>query len=90
MEEIVCKKCGSLEYIIKEVPPHKQAICKYCGEYIKNIRQNDFIVWFGKYKGLKLSEFTTIEHISWLNWAVEKASMLKDHHKVQIKKHLGV
>lgn len=90
MEEIVCKRCGSLEHIIKELPPHRQAICKHCGNYIKNIQQDNPVIWFGKYNGLKLSEFNTKDHCDWLRWALEKATVLKEHHKVLIRKHLGL
>ena len=90
MEIIYCPKCGCKEYTIHEVPPHRQARCKDCGAYIKNLQQDDLTFWFGKYKGCKLSGMKSIEETKWLHWAYQNATTLKQHQRVLIAKHLGL
>lgn len=91
MEILRCRECGSVDYIIKDQPPHKTAYCTNCGSYIKNIKQEDLTIWFGKYKGMKVSEMNSPDQKSWLLWAFKNASsMLRPHHLEIIMKHLGI
>lgn len=77
MEYIACKICGTIdEYRVEMKGGQKTAYCLNCGEYIKNIPQDDFMIWFGVNKGKHISEIDK----GWLKWAVEKCTLLNESH----------
>ena len=86
--DIRCK-CGSVnDFIAKPNGPHVSAYCNKCGQYIQHIQQPNFLIWFGKFKGLRLHEMTSKEQTDWLRWAYNNATILKDHHKFYIAEFL--
>lgn len=73
MDEIVCKKCGSLEYrteavTFKNGTHHVAASCQHCLAFIQYLPQGlPPKFYFGKYKG---KEFKDVPR-DYLEWARE-------------------
>ena len=87
--ELTCNHCSSTsEPRIKESGPHLSAYCGNCGRYIKHIRQqpeDDFTLFFGKYKGRNVkSMLTTKEERDYLLWLYDKATSLKANQRTII------
>lgn len=98
MQDITCNNCGLVnEYEIRQAGPHQSAYCNGCGRYIKHIPKpvsSDTVIQFGKYKGTSLKDFTTPEHVSWLNWLLrscelERPTYIKQPLIDAITKHLS-
>jgi RNase P subunit RPR2 len=76
----VCKKCGTVIESWKEIPKvfsngtnHIELRCPDCQWFYKYKPQNnDFELWFGKYKGKKVSE-VLIEDYDYLWWLLENS-----------------
>ena len=85
---MLCKKCGEVEPIIKDNPPHKSAYCSVCGTWLTHVRQqpeDDFTLFFGKYKGRNVkSMLTTKEERDYLLWLYDKATSLKANQRTII------
>ena len=79
MEEVICQRCGLVDdYRTTEAGPHIKAICNGCDRYIKILPQHkstDLTLYFGKYKGRKVSSLTNAQELSWLQWAIENCSL---------------
>lgn len=91
MQEIICKNCGSVNDFRIVEGTHQTAYCNGCDRYIKHLpRENkDRVIYFGKYKGTRLVDFTTKDHVSWLKWALNSVD-LKPQLREEIIKHLGL
>jgi len=91
---ISCKHCGySGTPLISKNGPHLSAYCPECSAYIKHMPKEvktDFVFYFGKYKGKKLTELTTPQDAQYLHWLLqsEAGTMLKQHQRELIEKHL--
>lgn len=88
--DIVCKKCGLVnDYIVKEQGPHKTAFCTSCDKYIKHLPTSDGLtLFFGKYKGRKLSSLVSKDEISWIEWALNNVEILKPAQREAFTNHL--
>ena len=68
--EISCKKCGLVnDFNTKYLKSNNsiQAYCNGCERFIKNIpHSKNETLYFGKYKGLKLSEITDKPYLLWV------------------------
>jgi len=93
-KEYACHACGSVSdtHVQYNKPPHIGLICKDCGTHITWLVKpvSDFEFWFGKYKGCKLSEMTTPDHVSWLKWCLANCTNLKTKYVDLVKKHVGL
>ena len=66
MENIICKKCGLVnDYRVEFRGGHKCAWCNGCGSFLKNIAHKEPQFYFGKYKGLLISECTDVWYMEW-------------------------
>lgn len=90
MQDVICKQCGSINDFNVVEGTHRTAYCNGCNAYIKHLPKpnKEHVIYFGKFKGTKLADFTTRDHVSWLQWAV-KNCQLQDDLKDAIIKHLG-
>lgn len=91
MQDITCTNCGSInDYYVKK-GVHSTAFCNTCDRYIKHLpkENKELVIYFGKFKGTALKDFTSKEHVDWLNWAVSNATHLKPLQIEQINKHLN-
>lgn len=91
MQDIICNKCGSVnDYRVNVTDLHHTAYCNGCDNYIKHLPKPDkeHVIYFGKYKGTALKDFTSKDHVSWLQWAIKSVD-LKPVLKEAILKHLG-
>jgi hypothetical protein len=85
MAEIVCKKCGSLEHITRNVifkdkTSHVAADCKDCGAFIQYLSQGlPPKFYFGKYKG---KEFKDVPK-DYLRWALENIKQVNLQNKIR-------
>lgn len=69
--EITCKKCNSVNnYHTEKKANNLVAYCNSCGAFIKNIPQDEPKFYFGKYKGLKVSEMNYPEHLNYFKWCL--------------------
>jgi len=64
--ELVCKKCGSLDYHKEIKGVHLGAYCDHCGEWITWIAQEKPKFHFGKYKGHEVESVSDIGYLEWL------------------------
>ena len=79
--DIICKKCGSINNFRTEKKSNNLvAYCLDCGAYIKNIPYAPPRMYFGKYKGVLISDFNTPQMINYLHWL--KNSIFYSCHKV--------
>lgn len=56
---IVCPKCGAIDYYTEQSGPHVKAICSFCHSYIKFLPQpvtGETVMYFGKHQGKPLKE----------------------------------
>jgi len=71
MEDLICKKCGSInDYYVRKSELHRTAYCK-CGSYIKHLPNDDYsdlAMYLGKYKGCKVR---LIKDQNYLEWALK-------------------
>lgn len=72
MVGLVCPRCEGLSYRTVPSGPHIKAICSDCEAFIKFIARDpaDFIMPFGKYKGVPLSEIEP-GYLEWASDAIE-------------------
>lgn len=92
MKDVTCTKCGSInDYEIRKSELHQTAFCNCCGAYIKHLPREgkDHVIYFGKYKGTLLKDFTTKDHVNWLNWCLNSVETLKPALREAILKHLN-
>lgn len=87
MQDLICKKCGSVnDYEIRESSLHNTAYC-LCGNYIKHVPKNESPkIHFGKYKGRDISSLTSDEETRYLYWLMNQD--IKANLKLQIERHL--
>jgi hypothetical protein len=88
--DIVCQNCGLVnDYKVIETN-HLTAYCNGCNRYIKHLPKpnKELVIYFGKYKGTALKDFTSKEHVSWLNWALLNTTNFKASDIELINKHL--
>lgn len=69
MPEIICNKCGSVDDFRVELKSNNQvAYCNSCGAYIKNIPYAEPSFYFGRYKGMKVSDLIDVKDVPYLEW----------------------
>lgn len=77
--ELYCKSCSKdIEPIIKKRGIHTSAFCPICDSYIKHVTQqsDDFIMYFGKYKGQSIKELaSTKDGYNYLLWVLNNISL---------------
>lgn len=88
--EIICTRCGSVnDYRTEQAGPHIKAVCNGCDSYLKMLpQQNEPELYFGKYKGRKLSSLVEKEELGWIQWAVRNCTNLKNSQVTQFTTHL--
>ena len=79
ISDLICRKCGSINstnIVEKKFSggSHHAAYCAGCGAFIKNIPHDAARFYFGKYKGMAISECTDIWYMEWFYREVKKAS----------------
>jgi hypothetical protein len=81
---ITCHSCGALfeeyktaEKIFKNGTKHIEARCPLCDKWIKYLPQENFIMPFGKYKGMDIDEVARkdLDYIRWLEENTESNSI---------------
>lgn len=83
LEPIICKNCGSVDdYTVRISGNQCPAYCNSCGKWIKNIPYDVPRMYVGKYKGTPIHEITDL---SYLEWAVENMTALKNQDKKNIR-----
>jgi hypothetical protein len=87
MQDVVCKNCGSVnDYTIVKKANNNCAYCNGCEKFIKNISYSVPKFYFGKYKGVAVSEVTDI---SYLNWFLENIETLTENGRKNIKEQIA-
>lgn len=90
-----CNLCSATtEPVVKHKAHNLVAHCAACGAYIKNLphdrtTQSDFELFFGKYKGFKVSEMNTPERVDYLRWLLSNGTILKPWQVNIIKSKVG-
>lgn len=82
MKTLFCKKCSKdVTFIIEKKVNNNVAYCTVCGCYIKNvpnhfleIKTENHIFPFGKYKGVKISECLDKDYLLWAFNNLDKMS----------------
>jgi uncharacterized protein (DUF3820 family) len=87
--DIVCKKCGCIDYVTVQNGQHVQANCANCGTYIKFLPQERTkpVLYFGKYKGREIASMRSEEEIKYLQWFA-KLDDLKSNTRQNVINHL--
>lgn len=84
MVELTCYHCGVIdEPDVVDSGPHRKAVCRHCGLYIKFLEQpmtleraKRFSLYFGKYKGKTLDEIMNDpKGKGYLKWLMETEEM---------------
>lgn len=86
MEQIVCRKCGSIDFYTELKSNQNVARCSKCDSFIKNIPYKEPKLYVGKYKDMPISE---IQDSSYLEWAIKTlrlGSYVRDAVQKQIDK----
>lgn len=78
---MMCERCKKdVPPVYSQAGPHIKADCPICKRYIKFIpltRKEDWVMPFGKYKGVKLAEVTDFEYLEWLLQKVEMGKRMR-------------
>jgi len=90
MENLICKKCNCNEYYTEKKANNLVARCKNCDSFIKNIATEEPTLYFGKYKGIKISEMKTQLQTQYLHWLLNSDIKLTSNMQNTIKKHLNI
>lgn len=78
-EIIVCKRCGtSDDYHIEVKSNNHCAYCNGCGMFLKNIPYTEPALYFGKYKGMKISDIHDKPYLEWLMANVQLKGHIKE------------
>lgn len=78
MEQLVCRKCGSVDdYTTEQKSNNLVATCT-CGAFIKNIPTEKPKFYFGKYKDTFIHE---CDDLQYLIWARDNMNNLKGRQK---------
>ena len=69
MEDIVCRKCGTInEYRVERKANNDVATCTACGSFIKNIPYSPPALYFGQFKGKPIEQYETKRELDYLYW----------------------
>ena len=75
MQDIICKKCGAINFLhIEEKGVHKIAYCDNCGAYIKHVAYDKQKFYIGRYKGMAVEDATDLNYLEWFLANVQKIS----------------
>lgn len=78
-KEIICNHCGLTDdYRTEKKSNNLVAYCNGCDKYIKNIPYAEPAFYFGKYKGIKISECTDIQYMKWFVGNVKNYKQLTE------------
>lgn len=66
MENLICTKCNSTNYILKRGEIHLTAICADCDSYIKHLPVDKPKLYFGRYKGQEIEIITDLRYLQWV------------------------
>lgn len=90
-ENVICVHCGLTNNYRIEVKAHNHvAYCNGCGRYIKNIPYaSEPTFYFGRYKGLKVSDLVDPQDISYLEWFLKEIKDIKPAMKEAIIQQLA-
>lgn len=87
---VICKNCGTInDFRTEKKANNLVAYCNSCGFYIKNLPYSEPALYFGKYKGTKIKDFTTPEMMNYLHWALNNCKLSASTVDA-IKNHLGL
>jgi len=87
---VICNKCGTIDDFRTEKKSNNLvAYCNGCGFYIKNLPYSEPALYFGKYNGTKIKDFTTPEMMNYLHWALNNCKLTGNVRKA-IVEHLGI
>lgn len=89
MENIVCKKCGSINDFQKvQAGKHLKAICNGCDSYIKFLPLgNPPKIHFGKFTGREIYTLIEKPEVEYLNWLLNQ-NFIKPKLRTDIESHL--
>jgi uncharacterized protein (DUF3820 family) len=85
MEQLKCLKCGAVDQFYTEVKANNNvARCSVCDAYIKNIPYSEPTLYFGKYKGKKVSEIEDMQYLKWVLSATKPSESMRKAIQTQI------
>jgi len=88
MADIICKKCGLINSVhVVEKNGQKTVWCDGCGAYIKNLGYAEDKFYFGKYKGIKVSDCVDKQYMEWFLNAptIKKSEKMREALRKQIE-----
>ncbi len=88
MTDITCQTCGLInDYHEVQKNIHVAAYCNGCDSYIKNLPQGKpFILPFGKFKGVLLSDMVSKDQTDYLHWMLRQS--FNNNIKTKVSEHL--
>lgn len=87
MEDIVCNKCGVVNYYRTEFRSGQQcAFCIPCGSFIKNIAYQPARFYVGKLKGTNIADCSDLSYLKWFYENVKTKGNTRKALEYQIQK----
>ena len=95
METIVCQHCGVIDnYSVERKANNDVATCKSCGKHIKNIPYSKPALYYGKYAGIAIENYTN-DMLKYLRWVRNNpdhfnklSSRIQDAINIRLNGHL--